>query len=516
MQKKLFISSVQSEFETERSRLAEYIRQDALLSRYFVPFLFEELPATDVSARRAYLEEAEKTDVYLLLMGTRYGYIDEAGVSPTEREYDTASAHHAYRIAMLKEVSEREEKEQRFVNKVEQDVVRDIFTSYEDLQNNVYAALVQYMLHSGLLHQGPFDASIHPTARISDLDPEKIRWFVGMAREKRQFPIQYSEENIHRILQSLHLIDEKDGVTNAALLLFAKDVQRWFISATIKCVQFYGTKVGKPLLSQQLYSGSVFEVVDQAVSFVLSRIDSRVGERTQSAQVDIEYELPVQAITEAIVNAVVHRDYNSTGSVQVMLFRDRLEIWNPGQLPHGMTIEKLNAEHHSLPVNPLLAKPVYLAGYIEQLGTGTTDLIERCTQMGLPTPAFRQDEDFTIILYRKAKDNGTGDNAGDNVSGNANGNAGGNAGGNANGNADAKILRIVSAIGGDTMGSEQIMKRMGLKANSGLRRNYLYPALDAGYIAKLYPDNDKHPNQAYYLTQKGLLLLSQLKKQNKQ
>ena len=65
--KKLFISSVQSEFAEERKRLAEYIRQDALFSRYFEPFLFEELPAQDMSAQGAYLEQAAKSEVYLLL-----------------------------------------------------------------------------------------------------------------------------------------------------------------------------------------------------------------------------------------------------------------------------------------------------------------------------------------------------------------------------------------------------------------------------------------------------------------
>ena len=128
--------------------------------------------------------------------------------------------------------------------------------------------------------------------------------------------------------------------------------------------------------SQQ--SRRVFEVVDQAVTFVMSHIDARVGERTKSAQVDVTYELPAPAVTEAIVNAVVHRDYLSTGSVQVMLFRDRLEVWNPGRLPKGMTVEKLSGEHSSMPINPLLAYLVYLAGYIEQVGTGTNDIIDRC------------------------------------------------------------------------------------------------------------------------------------------
>ena len=77
-----------------------------------------------------------------------------------------------------------------------------------------------------------------------------------------------------------------------------------------------------------------------------------------------------------------------------------LEVWNPGRLPQGMTIDKLSGVHASRPVNPVLANPVYLTGYIEQMGTGTTDIIERCEKAGLRTPEFYQDEDFRTILWR--------------------------------------------------------------------------------------------------------------------
>ena len=73
--KKIFISSVQNEFQQERRMIADYIRQDALLSIYFEPFLFEELPAQDKSAQEAYLEQAAHSDVYLLLMGEQYGFL---------------------------------------------------------------------------------------------------------------------------------------------------------------------------------------------------------------------------------------------------------------------------------------------------------------------------------------------------------------------------------------------------------------------------------------------------------
>lgn len=115
---KIFISSVQGEFQNERKLIADYIRQDVLLSIYFEPFLFEELPAQDKSAQIAYLEQAAKSEIYLLLIGKQYGYQDEEGISPTEREYDTATTNHAYRIAFIKSVSSREEKEDAFKRKI--------------------------------------------------------------------------------------------------------------------------------------------------------------------------------------------------------------------------------------------------------------------------------------------------------------------------------------------------------------------------------------------------------------
>ena len=498
---KIFLSSVQSEFAKERKRIAEYIRQDALFSRYFEPFLFEELPAQDKSAQTAYLEQAANAEVYLLLMGKQYGYEDAEGVSPTEREYDTATNHHAYRIAFIKDVPKRDVKEDAFRQKIDNSVIRNTFNSYEELQSGVYASLVEYMISHQILRNGSFDASIHPYASIDDLDRNKIRWFVGLAREKRQFPLQYSEDNIRQILLSLHLITDDNKLKNATLLIFAKDVQKWFASATIKCAHFYGTKIQKPIASQQIYGGSVFEMVDMAVGFVMSRIDQRVGERTRTAQVDVTPELPAQAVTEAIVNAVVHRDYTSNGSVQVMLFKDRLEVWNPGRLPQGMTIAKLNKEHTSNPVNPVLANPVYLAGYIEQMGTGTTDIIDHCLSYELRKPEFHQDDDFRVIIWRRDEERGT---------------EGGTERGTERGNVevlvDKKITRIIMAIRGDTKTAREIMAAMNLKGEDNFRKRYLHPSISSGYVGSLYPEAYKRRDQAYHLTEKGLTLYYELSK----
>ncbi|GHT24125.1 hypothetical protein AGMMS4957_16660 [Bacteroidia bacterium] len=408
---KLFISSVQSEFANERIALCDYIRGDALLGKFFQPFIFEELPAENCSVPQAFLPEAANCDIYVGLLGDLYGYENEAGISPTEQEYDIATQNKKHRLIFIKtcrdaarHVSTRQPKETAFIAKVEKSVVRKTFSSFEELRNTVYAALIRYLEEKEYLRLLPFDATFHHTATLKDIDNEKVALFVQMAQKKRGFPLA-AGANTKTVLTHLDLLSENGQITNSALLLFGKQPQRFFITSEVKCAQFYGNEITKPIPAYQVYRGTVFELIDQAVSFVMSRIDARVGTRDKSADVDIDYELPLKAVTEAIVNAITHRDYTSNGSVQIMLFKNRLEIWNPGYLPYGLTVERLLIPHPSLPPNPLLANPIYLAGYIERMGTGTGDIVRKCLDLGLKHPDFEQGEDFKVTLWRSEQDN---------------------------------------------------------------------------------------------------------------
>jgi len=400
--KRIFISSVQSEFAGERHQLCNYIRQDALLGKYFVPFIFEELPAANQSAKKSYLSEVQNSDIYLGIVGAKYGFEDAEGVSPTEREFDAATQINKYRICFIKTLTDnikREKKEEAFVQKIEKELIRKSFQDYETLRSNVYAALIRYLEEKELLRLLPFDASYHPEATIEDIDDKKIDNFIHIARRARNFPLPIGTP-IEDVLKHLNLLNAENRVKNAAILLFGKHPQRFFITSEVKCVQFYGDEVAKPIPSYQVYQGDLFELVTQAVDFVASRINARVGTRKNSVQAPIDFELPLEAIREAIVNAVAHRDYTSKGSIQVMLFRNRLEIWNPGQLPTGITIEQLYQVHESFPNNPLIANSLYLAGYAERLGTGTADIIKQCLAIGLKPPTFSQTDNFRTIFWR--------------------------------------------------------------------------------------------------------------------
>ena len=133
-------------------------------------------------------------------------------------------------------------------------------------------------------------------------------------------------------------------------------------------------------------------------------ISKQIGphDAANSAAATSRFELPEPAVREAIVNAVCHRDYASAASVQVMLFKDRLEIWSPGPLPKGMTLAKMYKRHKSYPANPLLAYAMFLRKYVEQTGTGTGDIIARCREWGLPDPQWQVEdgEDFVMVMPR--------------------------------------------------------------------------------------------------------------------
>ena len=172
------------------------------------------------------------------------------------------------------------------------------------------------------------------------------------------------------------------------------------MSSEVRCAHYHGTEVAKPIPSYQVYKGTVFELVDQAVDFVLSKIYRSIGTRAESARAPRTYEIPAEVVTEAIVNAVAHRDYTDNGSVQVMLFADRVEVRNPGRLPTTLTLEKLREAHSSVPGNPLLAESLYLTEYIERMGTGTLDMIRRCVEAGLPEPEFAVTDGFVTTIRR--------------------------------------------------------------------------------------------------------------------
>lgn len=319
---------------------------------------------------------------------------------------------------------------------------------------------------------------------------------IRTARRARQFPLT-EDAPPQELLTHLNLLN-KGRPTNAAMLLFGTAPQRFLLSSEIKCAHFHGTRVAKPIPSYQVYKGTAFALVDQAVDFVLSKIALSVGTRAESVRAPVTYEIPKEVVTEAVVNAVAHRDYTSNGSVQVMLFADRLEVRNPGRLPRPLTLDKLRVAHNSVPGNPLLAESLYLAEYIERMGTGTLDMIRRCIQAGLPEPTFTMTDGFVTTVPRHQPDSSVGQ---------AEGQVGVQAGVQAeSADRDTDMLRTCTE---GPVTSKELQVSAGYSGRIRPFERRLEHLLREGLLERTVPDKPRSPLQKYRLTDKGRAALAE-------
>lgn len=489
---RIFVSSVQKEFEQDRLKLFEWITRDPFLGKFFEVFLFEKLPAMDNTPQQVFLDEIGQCEIYLGILGKEYGFVGKKGVSVTEEEFDEASRLHKHRFVFVADHQERATKQNEFIQKAQAFLVRRKFSNYADLKSMIYASLVRYLEETGRIQTAPFDTSLSSQADLSLIDPKKVADFVTLARSKRGFKLQATAP-FQEVLTHLNLLREGKP-NNAAILLFGFEPSRIFPSSEVRCEYHLGTERTKPIASYKVFTGTVFEMVDQAEDFILSKLDYQVETRSEETSIPGKYEIPREVIAEAMVNAIAHRDYTNNGSVQVMLFKDRLEIRNPGFLPLGWTVAKLKELHTSIPRNLLLAEPMYQAGYIERLGTGTSDMVSNANQAGLVDPVFLQEDTFNVTIFRPGygvenqaptKHRPSTDQAPTKLN-----------------KISIELRNLIKVMMGEKSRKE-LQAALELKHRGNFRENYIDPALENGYIQLKYPDSPNHSKQRYLLTDKG-------------
>lgn len=437
-------------------------------------------------------------------------------MSPTEREFDRATTAGKTRLIFVKGADDkgRQPKMAALVSKAGVQLIRRRFTGVSDLTAAVYASLVEHLERAGLLRTRPFDASACPDATLADISDDKVQWFLELAKRQRQFVLDAGTPT-PAVLAHLNLLDG-GAPTHAAVLLFGHKPQRFLITSEVKCMHFHGTEVRKPIPSYQIFKGTVFELIDQAVDFVMSKIDRAVGTRAESNQAPVTYELPREAVAEAIVNAVVHRDYASNASVQVMLFADRLEVWNPGELPAPLTFARLRRPHASIPHNPLVCEPVFLARYAEKAGSGILDMIALCREAGLPEPEFRADDgQFVQTIWRprtavtpqvtqqvtpqvEAHHNLLAQKALEELAAALGVNVA-----QVTPQVNAQVGRLLEAAAGGEKARSELQVAAGMKDREHFREAYVEPLVNAGWLEWTIPGKPTSRLQKYRLTEKG-------------
>lgn len=229
-----------------------------------------------------------------------------------------------------------------------------------------------------------FDSQICEGTAIEDIDEEKVRWFLRKAATERNFEVD-TETPLYEALNRLNLI-QASKLTNIAILMFGKFPQKFFIQARIRCARFKGTD-GLDFIDMKVMDGTIPQLRESAIKFVMNHIKHAVF--FDANQRYDKWEYPLRALEEVLTNSLAHRDYLSNAQIQLSIYDDRIEVWNPGELPQPLIPEDLKKKHKSIPRNKVLADKLFLIKYIEQWGKGTNRVMEEMKQDNLPEPEFQ-------------------------------------------------------------------------------------------------------------------------------
>ncbi|MCS6920149.1 MAG: helix-turn-helix domain-containing protein [Fimbriimonadales bacterium] len=230
-----------------------------------------------------------------------------------------------------------------------------------------------------------WDALPAPYARWDDLNLEHIARFRRLCNLQGRRPIPEDEDDAV-VLRKLGLITPDGRLTRAAVLLFGVEPQQYHLNAVVKVGRFRSPTL---IVDDRAIRGTLFEQVEAVMQYFRDRLETRYEFKGDPAR-EVVWEYPLEALREAIINAICHRDYLEAAHIQVRWYDDRLVFYNPGKLPPPLTIEDLAREHISQPRNRLIAEAFYYIGWIEQWGTGIRRMREACQKMGLPEPSFQE------------------------------------------------------------------------------------------------------------------------------
>ena len=240
------------------------------------------------------------------------------------------------------------------------------------------AALDRFLLRKQGLH---WDGAPLPHIAVGDLDSDAFAYFRKQALKSQRLTPEILDEPDDLLLDKLHLVEGK-YLKRAVALLFHPDPERFFTGAYIK-IGFFENNVD--LRYQDEVHGDLFTQVNQTI-VVLKAKYLKAWISYEGLQRIESYPMPETALREAILNAVVHKDYASGVPIQISVYPDKLMIWNSGQLPPDWTLERLLGKHSSQPFNPDVANAFFRAGMIEAWGRGIERIMQECAAAGVPEP----------------------------------------------------------------------------------------------------------------------------------
>jgi ATP-dependent DNA helicase RecG len=279
-------------------------------------------------------------------------------------------------------------------------VVRSTFpVSYEgryyERVGNTTREMSAKKLQVFMQSRNPWD-SITRDFSQDEIDEETVKRFIQLAVESKRLMDISAKDPVKLVLQKLGLLVE-EKLTNGAILIFGKNPQKYFINLCTRIGRF---KDETTIIDDKWAKGNLFQQFEDTVNIIRQHIGVRYEIKDFQRQ-DI-WDYPIPAIREAVLNALVHRDYFNIANFTVIKgYDDHIWFHNPGGLPEGITVEQLKKPHSSVFRNPLIAKVFYLAGFIEQYGSGTVRMVQWMKEAGLPEPEYREEMGgFSVYFYK--------------------------------------------------------------------------------------------------------------------
>ena len=232
-------------------------------------------------------------------------------------------------------------------------------------------------------HGATWDHSPLPVFKMEDIDDQAVDYFKKLAAAKGRIDPALLNESKDVLMEKLRLMNG-DYLTNAAMLLFCKEPDRYQLGSYIKIGYF---ESNADLLYQDEVHGSILEQVDKAIELIYFKY-MRAKITYEGIQRRERYFVPEAALREALLNAICHKQYESAIPIQISVYEDRLYVTNIGRLPETWTMENLMGKHASLPYNPYIAHVFYLAGFIESWGRGIEKICDALKADNLPMPEY--------------------------------------------------------------------------------------------------------------------------------
>lgn len=242
------------------------------------------------------------------------------------------------------------------------------------------AALERFLLRKRGRH---WDGLPVPHFSVADLDAKALAFF----RERALYSERLTEADLQlsdtKLLEKLHLI-EHGFLKRAALLLFLPDPEVIATGAYLKIGYF---EDGGDILYQDEIHGPLLLQIEQALDVLvlkyLKAMISYIGiQRVEKLPV------PRSALREALLNALIHKDYGSGAPIQVRVYDYKITVGNASVLPENWSIQDLTQEHESKPFNPDIAHAFFRSGHIESWGRGIEKIWKACADAGLPNPSY--------------------------------------------------------------------------------------------------------------------------------